>query len=83
MEQMDVLKHAVDTLERLGIAYYIVGSVASLAYGEARFTQDIDIVAAIMPSDVQQFIAAFLLNDFYWIESAIRDAIRVCYKLHS
>ena len=43
MEQTDLLRHTADALERMGVPYLVVGSIASIAYGEARFTQDIDI----------------------------------------
>ena len=35
----------IDVFEKLGIRYYIGGSVASSAHGIARSTQDIDIIA--------------------------------------
>jgi hypothetical protein len=37
----------------------VVGSCASIAYGETRFTQDIDIVAALELSHVPGLVAAF------------------------
>ncbi len=46
MEQIDLLRHAVEALERMSVPYVVVGSFASIACGESRFTQDIDIVAA-------------------------------------
>ena len=45
MEPSDLLRLAAGTLERLGIQYLVTGSMASIAYGEPRFTNDIDIVA--------------------------------------
>jgi hypothetical protein len=76
MEQKDILRHTVDALERLGVPYLIVGSLASMAYGEARFTQDIDVVVALEERHVPDFVAAFPAPDFYVSETAIRDAIR-------
>lgn len=76
MQQMDILRHTVEVLERLEVPYLIVGSFASTAYGEARFTQDIDVVIALESKDVPAFIAAFPAPEFYLSESAIRDAIR-------
>lgn len=46
MQQDELLRYAVETLERLNIPYTVVGSLASGAYGEPRLTQDIDIVVA-------------------------------------
>jgi hypothetical protein len=47
VEQVDVLKLAVDVLERLRVPYMVVGSYASGSYGEARMTLDVDIVVDI------------------------------------
>jgi hypothetical protein len=44
VEQVDVLKFAIDVLERMGVPYMVVGAFASGPYGEPRMTQDIDIV---------------------------------------
>jgi hypothetical protein len=82
MEQLDILRHTVDVLERLNVPYLIVGSFASIAYGESRFTQDIDIVAALEPKDVGEFMAAFPSTDYYVSESAIRDAIRDSFQFN-
>jgi len=41
------LDMVVGCFEELGIAYYIGGSVASSAYGIARATMDVDLVADI------------------------------------
>jgi hypothetical protein len=37
MEQIDILRHAVESLERMNVPYLVVGSFASIAYGESRF----------------------------------------------
>jgi hypothetical protein len=39
VEQSDVLRLVVETLDRLQITYAIVGSFASGAWGESRFIQ--------------------------------------------
>ncbi len=44
MEQPDILRYAVNTLERLQIPYLIVGLFASSIWGEPWLTMDIDIV---------------------------------------
>jgi hypothetical protein len=40
VEQSQILRHAADTLDSLAVPYMVVGSRASIAYGETRFTQD-------------------------------------------
>lgn len=37
----------IERLEKLKIPYLITGSIAAMAYGEPRLTNDIDIVADI------------------------------------
>jgi hypothetical protein len=76
VEQTELLRYAADALERMAVSYLVVGSVASIAYGEARFTQDIDIVAGFELRHVPHIIAAFPSSDYYLSESAAREAIR-------
>jgi hypothetical protein len=82
MEQTDLLRHAADALERMGVPYLVVGSIASIAYGEARFTRDIDIVAAFEPRHLPEILAAFPPDEFYVNESAVRDAIRTSFQFN-
>ena len=81
-QQTDILRHAVETLERLHVPYQVVGSIASSAYGEARFTQDIDIVAAFEARHVAGLLAAFPSPNFYVSEEAVRDAIRTSFQFN-
>lgn len=76
MEQTDLLRFALDALERLAVPYMLVGSFASTAYGEPRFTQDIDVVIDLPEPGVAAFCAAFPDPDFYVSEPAVRDAAR-------
>jgi hypothetical protein len=72
---LQTLLPIVEALEQLGVAYHLGGSVASSLHGEARSTQDIDLVANLQAAHVRHFVA--LLNqDYYLDESSIRDAIR-------
>src|SRR5262249_48167222 len=52
-------------LERLGIPYFVTGSMAGILYGEPRLTHDVDIVVALASRDVERFIDAFPLDEFY------------------
>jgi len=64
----------VKAFELLNIAYYIAGSVASSAYGIARATMDVDMVAAIKPHHVNLLVQQ--LESTYYIDAdMIRDAI--------
>jgi hypothetical protein len=62
------------TLERLGIRYLIGGSLASSVHGEPRSTNDIDVVAEILPAHVTSFLAA-VDGEYYVSEEAVHAAL--------
>lgn len=78
MSQADVLAAmipVIETLDRLGIDYFVGGAVASLAYGIYRTTADVDIVAEIQSEHVPAFVQS--LQDAYYVDAdMIKDAIR-------
>ena len=77
MEQTDLFQYAIQTLERLQIVYMVVGSCASMAYGEPRMTQDIDIVIDV--GDIAQLRAlcdAFPPPEFYVSQEAAKSALQ-------
>lgn len=69
------LEPVIRLFDRLGIDYYIGGSLASIAYGEPRATMDADIVANLEESHVESILSE-LSGDFYADADQIRDAIR-------
>jgi hypothetical protein len=64
----------VEALESLGISYRISGSVASSAYGIARATLDLDIVADLHPDQIRDLVTR-LEDAFYIDEERVRDAV--------
>jgi hypothetical protein len=61
-------------LERLGVAYVAVGSLASSMHGEPRSTDDIDLVADLRPTQVEALLAA--LGEAYYVSAdAVHDAV--------
>ncbi|MDH4155332.1 MAG: hypothetical protein OEV01_16260 [Nitrospira sp.] len=75
MELHELLDRLVSALERLQIPYLITGSVAAMAYGEPRLTNDIDVVVDINESHVNGLLTQFPANEFYLDDEAIRDAL--------
>ena len=55
----------VRPLNQLRIPYMITGGVASVVYGEPRFTRDIDLVLALRPADASRFAGAWPQDAFY------------------
>ena len=75
MELFDLLKKIVKTFEKLDIPYLVTGSVASMAYGEPRLTNDIDIVAGIKDRHIAGLMEEFPADEFYLSDSMIKEAI--------
>jgi len=74
MEQVDLLRRTIEVLEAQGIPYLIVGSVASMAYGEPRFTRDIDIVVDVSADDVSRLCDSFPDAEYYVSRDTARRA---------
>ena len=55
----------ISRLNKLGIRYMVTGAVAIVIYGEPRLTHDIDVVVDLHSEDVQKFVEAFPLEEFY------------------
>lgn len=69
MNQADIvtaLKPVIELFEELNIVYYIGGSVASSAYGIARTTMDVDLVADVQTQHVPVLIEKLEQN--YYID---------------
>jgi hypothetical protein len=76
MDQPDVFVHALRVLDEHEIPYAIVGSIASMSYGEYRTTLDMDVVIRIEPSQVEALCADFPDPDWYVSVDAAREAVR-------
>ena len=68
------LDMVISCFEELGITYCIGGSVASSAYGIARATMDVDLVASLKMAHVDHLVKA-LKADYYISADMIRNAI--------
>jgi hypothetical protein len=75
LDQADLLRHAIDVLERQNLLYAVVGSFASTVYGEPRLTHDIDIVLELRLNQIAPLCAAFPAPEFYVSPSAAREAV--------
>ena len=80
MEADELLRIATEACDSLRLTYLVTGSTASIAYGEPRFTNDIDIVIGLPADKVDTFCDAFDKEEFYLnretVCSAVRDALR-------
>jgi hypothetical protein len=72
---VEALTPVVEAFDRLGITYYIGGSVSSSLHGLARQSQDVDVIADVRPDQVRALVQA-LQSDYYVDEQAWQAAIR-------
>jgi len=75
VDAIDIALRVARVLDRLGVAYFLGGSLASSLQGEPRATNDIDLVVELGEEQVEAFAAA-LGPDFEVDEPALRAAAR-------
>jgi hypothetical protein len=73
MTQAEFLQEILPLMDRVGLPYMVVGSIASSAYGEIRTTHDADIVVDAPWENVQRFLHS-LGASYYFSEDAARMA---------
>ena len=76
METSDLIEKVIACFESLKIPYFITGSIASILYGEPRFTHDIDIVADIREDQIKGMEKCFPEEQYYFDGDTVRDAIK-------
>ena len=71
------LEKAVAILQEHKIRFHLTGGVTSIAYGEPRMTQDVDIVIdnRAIATQLASFIDALRESDFLFDETAVRAAV--------
>ena len=65
----------IDVLERLGVTWYVGGSVASTVHGRFRATNDVDVIADLHEEHADRLRTA-LEAGHYVDEESIRSAVR-------
>ncbi len=65
MNDASLISLFVRPLNQLRIPYMVTGGVASVIYGEPRFTRDIDLVLELRPADAGRFADAWPTTEFY------------------
>jgi hypothetical protein len=75
MEPLELLERLVIVLERMKVPYLTVGSMATISFGEPRFTNDIDVVIELRQSQISEFCDAFPSPEYYLSRSAVESAV--------
>jgi hypothetical protein len=73
-EQTELLDYVAAALDRQGIRYAVTGSHASIAYGENRLTNDIDVVVELTPAQLPLLASEFPPGRFYISDIDARHA---------
>ena len=76
LEPFQLMQIMAVFFETHAIPYRVVGSLASMAFGEPRFTNDIDIAAELTVHHLADLCRSFPAPEYYLSEPAARDAIR-------
>jgi hypothetical protein len=75
LKPYQLMQKVADFLERESTPYRIVGSMASIVYGEPRFTNDVDVLVDLRPEKVDAVCREFPPPDYYVSAAAAREAI--------
>jgi hypothetical protein len=78
LEQDELLREVVRALEWLEIRYLVTGSIATIFFGEPRFTNDIDVVVSLSQESLDALIEEFPSPEFYVSRTAARQAVERC-----
>ena len=62
---LQTFQNVIESLEKENISYMIVGSLASMVYGEPRLTRDMDLVLDIRASDALKIEKLFCSPEYY------------------
>jgi hypothetical protein len=75
MDIAELVNHIVHVLNQRNLAYFVTGSYGTIYYGEARFTNDVDVVVDLDHRTVEDFCAAFPPAEFYLDLDRARHAV--------
>ena len=77
----DIFRHTVSRLvailQRHGVRFHLTGGITSVAYGEPRMTQDVDVVVenASLARSLDRFITAATQTGFLLDAASVRRAV--------
>ncbi len=74
-EQGQAFGGVIDVLEAVGARYAIWGGMTIVAYGEPRFTQDMDILLSPADLDIPLFVRRLEGSQYHVDETAVRNAM--------
>jgi hypothetical protein len=82
MTEQELLVDCLQRLNRLGLEYFLTGSMASNYWGIPRTTHDLDFVIQFPVTEVARVVAAFE-GDFFLQEVSVRGAFRPPFQFNA
>jgi hypothetical protein len=82
MTERELLVDCLRKLNRVGLTYYLTGSMASNYWGIPRTTHDLDFVIQLPPSAVPAVVHEFS-GDYHIDEAAVRAAYQPPYQFNA
>ena len=76
MEILEVLRQVISKLDELRVPYMVSGSAASSFHAFVRTTQDGDLVVALGPDQVENFVSAFA-SEYYLDRASIHRSLQI------
>lgn len=74
MNDPDLIGLFIEELEGIDVTYMITGGVASVIYGDPRFTRDVDVVMELRPGQIEALVGAFDPVAFYVPPAEVLEA---------
>jgi len=73
----DTVCKLVEILHQHQISFHLTGGITSIAFGEPRLTQDVDIVIdnAAVADRLEEFLVSLQESDFQYSDESIRGAV--------
>lgn len=71
------LQRIVAVLKETGTPFMLTGSLAGAYYGQARATQDVDLVVELQPEQLQRLVQLLTDEGFYASAIAAEEALRL------
>ncbi len=75
--EVDLLKRMAEKLDAAGIPYAVTGSLASGIHGEARASNDVDIIIAPTIEQLRAFCASLEVTRYYVSAEGAEEAFRL------
>ena len=81
---IDLFQKVIPIVENAKMDYLVIGGIAASSLGEARITEDLDLILFIKRNEVKKFLGLVKKEDFDFDERAQIENARItgCFRIH-